>query len=304
VLVRVLGSAAGGGFPQWNCGCPNCSGVRKGTLAARARTQECVAVSSDGQRWWLLNASPEVRAQIESFPALSPRGLRDTPLAGVLLTSGDLDHCLGLLSLRESQRLQVYATARVHEGFVEHNEMSRTLQRFDGQVTWQRLPLAEAVALDGPQREWGLEVCALPVPGKPPLHARRREPHAEDNIGLRVSCRKTGAVLAYVPGVGANTDTLAPLFAGASALFFDGTFWSSSELIDLGVGNRRAEDMSHWPVGGASGSLAFLRRAEARQRWLIHVNNTNPILDERSPEHAELCASGVNLAYDGLELTL
>ena len=139
--VRVLGSAAGGGFPQWNCGCPNCVDVRAGARGLQARTQESVAVSADGEHWFLLNASPEVRAQIESFPALHPRGPRHSPLAGILLTNGDLDHCLGLLSLRESHRLNVYATPRVRHGFTENNVLYGTLQRFPGHTSWHALEL-------------------------------------------------------------------------------------------------------------------------------------------------------------------
>src|SRR5262249_60633975 len=142
VLVRVLGSAAGGGFPQWNCGCPNCRGVREGTLRTAARSQECVAVSSEGaSSWVLLNCSPEIRAQIESFPALHPRAPRPSPIAAILLTNGDLDHCLGLLSLRESHPLVLYATEPVRRGFVEHNVLYRTLERFAGQATWRPLKL-------------------------------------------------------------------------------------------------------------------------------------------------------------------
>ncbi len=301
--VRVLGSAAGGGFPQWNCGCANCRGVRAGTLRVRARTQESVAVSGDGQNWFLLNASPEVRQQIESFPPLQPRSLRDTPIAGVVLTNGDLDHTLGLLSLRESQRLVVYATERVWTGLVQSNEICRTLERFDGQVTWRRIVLGEPLPLTAGAEASGLTLLALPVPGKPPLHARGVEPSSEDSIGLRLSSA-TGGTLAYLAAVGGPAPALQELSHGADAVFFDGTFWSSDELITLGIGTRRAEDMSHWPIGGPAGSLAFLSSLAVKRRVFIHINNTNPVLREDSPEHALLGASGVELAYDGMELSL
>src|SRR5437764_14331957 len=167
--VRVLGSAAGGGCPQWTCACRNCRGVRDGSLRIEARTQECVAVSADGEAWFLLNASPEVRAQIESFPPLHPRRLRHSPIEGILLTNGDLDHTLGLLCLRESHPLVVYATEAVRRGFVESNVLYRTLQRFPGQVTWRTLRIgAETELSKGAGAPSGLSVEALAVPGKIP----------------------------------------------------------------------------------------------------------------------------------------
>ena len=186
--IRVLGSAAGGGFPQWNCGCPNCRGVRGGELKARARTQESIAVSADGDNWFVLNASPEIRTQIEGFAGLHPRGPRDSPIAGILITNGDLDHCLGLLSLRESHPLQIYATEQVHRGFTESNTFYATLERFPGQTTWRTLQLGkeqELKYLDG--RTSGLDVQALAVPGQPPLHMRGRfAPDPEDKVLIKV----------------------------------------------------------------------------------------------------------------------
>src|SRR5438876_12057653 len=164
MLIRVLGSAAGGGFPQWNCGCPNCRGVRESTVRARPRSQECVAVSADGAAWLLLNCSPEIRAQIESYPPLHPRAARHCPIAAILLTNGDLDHCLGLLSLRESHPLVLYATEPVRRGFVEGNVLYRTLERFPGQTTWRTLKVG------GEEEIAGLVVEPLAVPGKPPVH--------------------------------------------------------------------------------------------------------------------------------------
>ncbi|MGC4089890.1 MAG: pyrroloquinoline quinone biosynthesis protein PqqB [Polyangiaceae bacterium] len=305
MFVRVLGSAAGGGFPQWNCGCVNCRGVRDGSIRAKARSQESVAVSADGNSWFLLNASPEVRAQIESFQRLHPRALRDTPLAGVIFTSGDLDHCLGLLSLRESQRLNVYATAAVRRGFVENNAFYPTLERFEGQMRWHPLLPGEAQPLlDAAGAPSGLVLTPLPVPGKPPLHARHVAPSAEDNVGLRVVDQRTGGVLAYVSGVAGPSPGLDQCVQAADAVFFDGTFWRRDELVALGVGTRYAEDMSHWVLGGEHGSLGYLRGLPARRKLLIHVNNTNPVLREDSPERAALNDAGVEVAEDGQELSL
>jgi pyrroloquinoline quinone biosynthesis protein B len=306
VRIRVLGSAAGGGFPQWNCGCANCQGVRRGTIAARARTQESVAVSSDGENWFLLNASPEIRTHIESFPALQPRAPRHTPIAGILLTNGDLDHCLGLLCLRESQPLSVYATETVRRGFPQGNALYGTLERFAGQVTWHRLRPGEPLELglpSGSQRPSGLTVEPIAVPGQPPLHLRAHlAPSPEDNVGFNVHDQRTGATLAYLSGVAAPTRALYDALESASCVLFDGTFWSSDELIALGLSERRAEDMAHWPIGGAEGSLRALAAARCSRKIYIHINNTNPILREDSAERAALQGAGWEVAHDGLEI--
>jgi pyrroloquinoline quinone biosynthesis protein B len=305
--IRVLGSAAGGGFPQWNCGCPNCHGLRASTIRAKPRSQECLAVSADGENWYLLNASPDLRLQIEGFPALHPRGPRHSPIAGIVLTSGDLDHCLGLLLLRESQPLTVYATACVWRGVSRHNAFFRTLERFDGQVRWRRLDCdggETRLVLDG-ERPSGLSIRAVAAPGKPPIHLEGIEPkHPEENIGLRVGEDATGRVLAYVSGTGAINNQVYPALEDADCVFFDGTFWSATELVDLGLGSKRAEDMAHLPIGGAGGSLAALRGLEARRRLFIHVNNTNPILREDSPEAEAVRAAGWEVAEDGMEIDL
>jgi pyrroloquinoline quinone biosynthesis protein B len=308
VLIRVLGSAAGGGFPQWNCGCPNCVGVREGSIRASARTQESVAVSADGEHWFMLNASPEVRQQIESFEGLQPRAPRDTPIAGIVLTNGDLDHCLGLLSLRESQPLALYATARVRQGFTEGNVLYRTLERFEGQVVWHALTLGEPgpelpLLLPGGARS-GLTLRAFAAPGKAALHLDQTRPEPGDNIGLLIRAERSGKTLAYVPAVGANSPAVIGATKAADAVFFDGTFWSSDELIQLGASTRRAEDMAHWPIGGAEGSLRFLAGLSAARRILIHINNSNPMLRDDSAERAEVHAAGVEVAFDGMELSL
>lgn len=311
--VRVLGSAAGGGFPQWNCGCANCREVRAGAPSLVARTQESVAVSADGEHWFLLNASPEVRAQIESFPALHPRGSRHSPIAGILLTNGDLDHCLGLLSLRESQRLSVYATERVRRGFTEGNVLYATLQRFPGHTSWPGLQLGEERELRlGDDQPSGLTVEAIPLPGQAPLHLKAKlqpggewgEPHPEDNIGLLIREPQRGATLAYFPGCARITPAVLEAADRAQCLFFDGTFWSDDELIQLGLGERRATDMAHVPIGSAAGSLAAFAACRVPQRWFIHINNTNPILRRDSVESRLVREAGWQVARDGLELGL
>lgn len=305
MLIRVLGSAAGGGFPQWNCGCPNCDGVRHGRIRAVPRTQESVAVSADGEAWFLLNASPEIRVQIEGFPPLHPRAARHSPVAGIVLSSGDLDHCLGLLSLRESHPLVVYATDPVRRGFTEGNVLYRTLERFPGQVTWRVLkPDQEEVLARTDGRPAGLTVRAVPVPGKRPLHLGGLGPaDPADNVALLLR-DAAGRALAYAPGVAAVTAEVRAVLDEADVVFFDGTFWASDEMPALGLGDRRAEDMAHLPVGGPGGSLAALAGLRAARKIYIHVNNTNPILREDSAERRAVEAAGWTVAWDGLEITL
>jgi pyrroloquinoline quinone biosynthesis protein B len=306
VRIRVLGSAAGGGFPQWNCGCGNCRGVREGTIRALPRTQESVAVSADGECWFLLNASPEIRSQIESFVSLHPRGARHSPIAGVLVTNGDLDHCLGLLSLRESHPIVVYATDRMRRGFIEGNVLYRTLERFPGQVSWRVLkPGREEplTALDGSAT--GLTVEAVLLPGKAPLHlVDLAPPDPEDNVGFIIRDRSTSAALAYFSGVARVSDDVVAALDGSACVFFDGTFWSADELPSQGLGTKRAEDMAHVPIGGASGSLQALSRVRASRRVYIHLNNTNPVLREDSAERRAVAAAGWDVAHDGMEIVL
>jgi len=301
--VRVLGSAAGGGFPQWNCGCFNCREGRRPGGRARPRTQESVAISSDGESWFLINASPEIRAQIEACPDLWPRAERHSPIAGILLTNGDLDHCLGLLSLRESHPLTIYATDAVRAGFTEGNVLYRTLERFPEQVTWRRLPPGQTQPLGGVGSD--LSVTAIPAPGKRPLHLEgpgRRPPSPEDNVGFVIR-EQSRPRLAYFSGIAGPSPEVEQALADVEVVFFDGTFWSSDELVAAGLGTRTAEEMAHWPIGGQGGSLEFLSRP-GRTAIYIHINNTNPILVAGSAERAAIEAAGFEAAFDGMEILL
>lgn len=304
--IRVLGAAAGGGFPQWNCGCPNCRGVRAGLVRATPRTQESVAVSADAERWFLLNASPEIRSQIESFDGLHPKAPRHSPIDAIVLTNGDLDHTLGLLSLRESHPLVVFATERVRRGFTEGNVLYRTLERFPGQVTWRVLkPGREEVLAGADGRASGLLIEAVTVPGKPPIHLEHLgSGDPRDNVGLKIRDAASGRRLAYFPAAGSLTADVHKALAEADCVFFDGTFWSSDELPALGLGAKRAADMAHLPVGGEAGSLAALRGLSATRRIYIHINNTNPLLCDDSVERKQVEAAGWEIAFDGMEVTL
>jgi len=307
VKIRVLGSAAGGGCPQWNCACRNCGGARDGSVRIEPRTQECVAVSADGEAWFLLNASPEIRAQIEGFPALHARRLRDSPVQGIVLTNGDLDHTLGLLCLRESHPLVVYATEPVRRGFVESNVLYRTLQRFPGQVGWRTLRVGAEVELwkDGGDPS-GLSIEAFAVPGKLPLHLEGLGlvPDPCDNVGLRIRERGSRRALVYLSAVGRLMPEVLSAAERADCLFFDGTFWSEEELRELGASEKRASDMAHLPIGGVGGSLAALSGVGAARRIYIHLNNTNPVLREDSAERAAVERAGWEVARDGMEIAL
>jgi pyrroloquinoline quinone biosynthesis protein B len=275
--------------------------VRAGDARIRARTQDSIAVSASpgarGDRWLLVNASPDVLRQLEGFAALHPRAPRDTPIAAIALTNGDLDHVLGLLSLRESQPLTVLATERVRAGLVERNAMLRTLARTPDQVTWRPLELDRETVL----ADVGIGVTAMAAPGKLPVHLMgAEEPSPEDNVALRLRDVGTGRVLVVATAMG-SFERLDSILHGAEVVLFDGTFWSEDELIAQGLGKACARDMAHVPIGGASGSLG---RVRAPRRVYTHVNNTNPILREGSAERAAVEAAGWEIAFDGMELTL
>ncbi len=293
--ARVLGSAAGGGLPQWNCACAICSLARAGDPRVRPRTQDSIAVSSDGEGWHVLNASPDVRAQIEASRCLHPRSARGTPIRSIVLTNGDLDHVLGLFSLRESTPLVVWATDAVRAGLEERNALVRTLHRFPEQLTWKRLELGHEVPLED-----GLTVEARALPGKGPVHLAGLVPHGpEDNVGLWV--RHRGRTLVYASACG-SLQGLEAAFDDADVLLFDGTFFSSDELVARGLSRARAEDMAHLPVGGARGSLAGLARSRARRKIYTHVNNSNPLVVDGSPEHRAALGAGWEVAFDGMEI--
>jgi pyrroloquinoline quinone biosynthesis protein B len=301
----VLGSAAGGGLPQWNCACENCTLVRAGDARIQARTQDSLALSRGGagDRWLLVNASPDVLRQIERFAPLHPRSPRDTGIGAIALTNGDLDHVLGLFSLRESQPLVVLATERVRAGLVERNAMMRTLARTPDQVTWKTLELGREVVVDAV----GLGITAVAAPGKLPVHlAGAVEASPEDNVALRVRDLASGRVCVVATAVGA-LDGVEAMLGGADLVFFDGTFWSEDELPSQGLGKSRARDMAHVPIGGDAGSLARLARIDGlrgARRVYTHINNTNPVLREGSPERADVERAGWELSYDGMEIAL
>jgi pyrroloquinoline quinone biosynthesis protein B len=239
-----------------------------------------------------------------AFPPLHPRGLRDSPIAGILLTNADLDQTLGLLTLRESQPLHIYATETVRQAFMHGNQLYRALSGTPDQVTWHELKLQSPQPLGFADGSFStLTVTALPVPGKVPLYLEgTREYRPEDNVALFFTEEGQGRSVAYAPCVGGRSPEVDRLFDDADCLFFDGTFWSDDELARFGVGRRTARDMAHWPLGGIHGSVQAITRAKAARRVLIHINNTNPILRMDSPEREEISRAGIDVAYDGLEV--
>ncbi|HWA13406.1 MAG TPA: pyrroloquinoline quinone biosynthesis protein PqqB [Burkholderiales bacterium] len=302
--IRVLGSAAGGGFPQWNCNCRNCDGVRKGTLRAQARTQSSIAVSPGGQDWILFNASPDLLAQYRAFPELQPaRGIRDTAIRAVVLMDAQIDHTTGLLMLREGRPLEIYCTDMAREDLTTGNPLFNILGHYCG-VNWHPVPTSSGSSFGVVGAE-GLSFTAVPLKSKaPPYSPHRDNPHEGDNIGMRITDTRTGRKLFYAPGLGEIEPHLKPYLEEADAVLVDGTFWTDDEMIRLGISKKRARDIGHLPQSGEGGMIEVLGPLKARRKVLIHINNTNPILDEDSPQRAQLAAAGIEVAHDGMEITL
>jgi pyrroloquinoline quinone biosynthesis protein B len=304
--VRVLGSAAGGGFPQWNCNCPNCRGARDGSLPCRPRTQSSIAVSADYQHWFLVNASPDIQRQIEAFPPLWPQaGVRHTPLQAVLLTDAELDHTVGLLSLREGRSLRIYATEWIYTAVSEWNPILRTLRAYC-EVAWQPVRLEEILSLRGPDEvDFGLACQAFSTAGnKTVAFADDRTPHPEATVGYRITDTRTGRALAYVPGVQELNAIVRRQLQGCACVLLDGTCWYDDELARLGIDGKTSQAMGHLPIGGEGGSLEQLAAWDSGRKVYIHINNTNPLLVENSPQRRAVEAQGIEVAVDAMELEI
>jgi len=269
--------------------------VRDGSRPCRPRTQSSVAVSADYRRWFLLNASPDLRAQIESFPALHPHGLRDSPLQAVLLTDAELDHTLGLLLLREAGRLEVHATAAVHETLCTGTALLHTLGAY-AHVEWRPVAPGREVSLAD-----GLSYRAFPVPTT--KRARFGTGEGEEGVvGYRITNGDTGLALVYLPNAQQLTASVRAHLEGCTCLLFDGTCWQDDELIRLGIAGKTSREMGHLPIAGAEGSLEQLAPLPIERKIYIHINNTNPILLEDAPERRIVEEHGLEVAADGLEL--
>jgi len=308
VRIIVLGSAAGGGFPQWNSNAPACRRARRGDPAATPRTQASLAVSVDGLSWFLLNAAPDMRAQIDATPALWPQtGLRSSPIAGVLLTGGDVDAVAGLLTLRERHRFSLYATEEVH-AVLAANSIFRVLS--PDSVVRRVLPLGTLTTLKrADETVPGLMVEAFVVPGKVPLWLEEdgTDPGIVETghaIGLAIIETATGRRFLFIPGCAAMTPRLADRLRGAALVFFDGTLWRDEEMILAEVGPKTGKRMGHMSMSGRDGVIAALAGLDIARKVFIHINNTNPVLLADSPERAEAERAGWTIAHDGMELEL
>ena len=317
--IKVLGSAAGGGFPQWNCNCGNCTLSRRtagqpavsahaaspdaANPIVHARTQSSLIVGEEGSAdWVLINASPDILAQIRATPELQPaRGRRDSGIAAVLLMDAQIDHVTGLLMLRESSRpLNIHATAPVLADLRTGLPLLTVLSHYCGTVE-------HTLALDGqpfaiaPLEHVRFQALALSSKA-PPYSPHRHDPHPGDNIGLLITDTRSGRRVFYAPGLGEIDPAVAQAMRSADVLMLDGTFWDEDEMIRLELSSKPARSMGHLPQSGAGGMLERLGDYADKRRILIHINNSNPVLRHDSPEHAQLRAHGIELAYDGMEI--
>ena len=291
--IILLGAGAGGGLPQWNCGCYNCNAARAGRIPAM--TQSSVAVSADGRDWAILNASPDIRVQLAATPALHPTGLRDMPLHSVLVTNGDIDHVAGLLTLRESQAFVLYATPAIH-GVLADNPMLGAL-RGD-------LVAREPVALDQTVTiAPGLDATLFAVPGKVPLYQEGAVVETglvgETTVGVELAANGRRAL--YIPGCAELPGWLVDRIGGADLLMFDGTLWDDDEMIRMGLGQKTGRRMGHMPVVE---TIAAMRDLPVGRRVFVHMNNSNPLTDPASVQTREAEASGWQIGRDGMEITL
>jgi pyrroloquinoline quinone biosynthesis protein B len=298
VRARILGSAAGGGFPQWNCRCSRCEAARAGA-SARPRTQSSLAIRSADGPWFLANASPDLRQQLGELPTDPAAGVRAGPMAGILLTDAEIDHTAGLLLMRESSAaLQVYGSDAVRRALADGYPVLAILAEYCG-VEWHTLEPERSVAIDGS----ALAVEAFGAGGDAPRYLSGTGADMEAS-GLVFSDRSTGGVLTYVPGLARLDDNVLDRLEASDAVLVDGTFWTDDELVELGISDRTARQMGHVPLSGAGGTLEALAALKRPRKILVHLNNTNPVLLEHSPEREAVLRAGVEVAYDGLELEL
>ncbi|MCC8397004.1 pyrroloquinoline quinone biosynthesis protein PqqB [Paraburkholderia sp. MMS20-SJTR3] len=302
--IKVLGSSAGGGFPQWNCNCRNCDGVRRGTLKATRRTQSSIAVSANGEDWLLVNASPDLLAQIAANPELQPaRRVRDSGIAAVLVMDAQIDHVTGLLMLRERDTpLPLYATDAVWQDLRTGFPVAPILSHYCG-VEHRRIALDGApLAVDALQ---GIRIDALPLSSKaPPYSPHREAPERGDNLGLLLTDLRSGKRAFYAPGLGAIEEHVLAAMRDADLLLVDGTLWTGDEMIRLGLSKKTGAEMGHLAQSGPGGMIETLDALSARRKVLIHINNSNPILVEDGPERRILAEHGIEVAYDGMSFEL
>ena len=296
--IRILGSAAGGGFPQWNCNCPGCQATRRGE-GVHQRTQSSLAVRGSSGDWFLVNASPDVRQQLERLRDRSPTSIRSSPIAGVLLTDGEIDHTAGLMILRESNEpLQIYGTDTVRQALTEGFSLLRVLKDYCG-VEWSVIEPGSVIDLGD------LEIETFLLPGTPPKYMRDRA-SSQGNwvIGFTFRDRASDKVATYAPALAELTPSIIDRFESSDCILVDGTFWQDDELVKLGMSTRTALTMGHLPLSGEDGSLNRLSQLSPSRKIFTHINNTNPILIDNSPERQTVEAAGMEVGYDGLTIEL
>ena len=307
--IKVLGSAAGGGFPQWNCNCRNCASVRAGTPGFRARTQSSLAVSRDGISWALLNASPDLRQQINDNRELQPdikAGLRHSPIKAAVLTNGDVDHIIGLINLREAQPFAIYASKRILD-VLAANSVFQVLA--DPMVPRNEITLDQPFNLAGGGVDLGLTVEAFAVPGKVALYLEDKSSgdyggREGDTIGLKISDPAEKKSFFYIPGCAAVDERLATRLKGATVVFFDGTLFTDDEMIEQGLLNKTGARMGHISMSGGAGSITAFSKLGVGRLIYVHINNSNPVLDENSPARKAIDGAGWEVGYDGMEVRL
>ncbi|MFK7996850.1 MAG: pyrroloquinoline quinone biosynthesis protein PqqB [Granulosicoccus sp.] len=303
--LKVLGSAAGGGYPQWNCNCPMCHGVRQGTINAHPRTQSSIAVTSDGLDWVLFNASPDILTQIQNCGVLQPaRSLRDTGIASIVLMDAQIDHTTGLLMLREnSQPLKLFCTQPVKEDLSTGNPLFKVLEHYCN-IDWCEIEIGTSEL--GIEAAPGIEFKPLPLTSNaPPYSPHRDKPVAGDTIGMLMTDRSSGKSLFYAPGLGEMEAHVWEAMQGADVVLVDGTMWTDDEMIMRGASQKTARSMGHLPQTGEGGMIEWLDKLpDTTRKVLIHINNTNPILDEDGDERKLLAKHGIEVAMDNLEIEI
>ena len=304
--IRVLGAGAGGGFPQWNCNCHNCHRLRHQQMQGTARTQSSIAVSTDNRNWLLFNASPDIRAQLEAFPAIKPKdGIRDTGIKAIVLIDSQIDHTTGLLMLREGKPLDIYCTEMVKDdlttGFPVFNMLSHYCS-----VNHHPLPI-DGSSFTVPGID-DIRLYSQALKSKaPPYSPHRHDPHKGDNVGIIIEQISTGKKVFYSPGLGEIEAHVMDAMQAVDCVMVDGTFWTDDEMVAQGISQKFARDIGHLPQSGTGGMIEVLDslgEVGEKRKILIHINNTNPILDDRSAERQILTKAGIEVAYDGMEIDL
>ena len=301
--IRVLGSGAGGGFPQWNCNCHNCHRLRHNTMTGKARTQSSIAVSTNNRNWLLLNTSPDIRAQLEALPAIHPKeGVRDTGITAILLIDSQIDHTTGLLMLREGKPLEVYCTDMVKLDLTTGFPLFTMLKDY---CTVNHHPIpCDGSSFTIPGID-DIRIFANALKSKaPPYSPHRHDPHDGDNIGVIIEQISTGKKLFYSPGLGEIEPHVMTAMQTVDCLMVDGTFWTDDEMCTQQISHKKSREIGHLPQSGQGGMIEVLNGVKKARKILIHINNTNPILDEDSGQRKILDAAGIEVAFDGMEIDL